>query len=455
MSNEVAISVQNVSKAYRIWENPAARLVSPLQDAIGNVTGIAAFKRRAARSYRDFWALKDISFEVGKGEAVGIIGRNGSGKSTLLQIIAGTLQPSSGSAKVNGRVAALLELGAGFNPEFTGRENVFLNGAVLGLSRQMLERKFDEIAVFSDIGGFIDQPVKTYSSGMAIRLAFAVAVAVEPDVLIVDEALSVGDVFFQQKCFKRVREMLDRGVSLLFVSHDIAAVQTFCSRSLFLSQGKSVYYGDSKEAATRYYSSATPLRAVDTATLPMGTTAGELADLHRRAAEIKRANVLPLARSRHGSRKLELIAASISDGRGAATLQAKIGETLRYSLLVRAHQDVAEPQTGINLYDRFNNLVFAAGNYNLGFNCGAAQKDSEFILEFNLTFDVQPGAYTVSLIVSEEAQDGPNSGMFYDVHEGVGPVTVYFSEHELMPFYGIAKLPMHILSCDHLRTPSA
>ncbi len=260
MSDPV-ISVENVSKAYRIWENPSARLTAPLlETTAAALRGVPArwLKDKAAKSYRDFWALKDVSFELRRGESIGIIGRNGSGKSTLLQIIAGTLQPTEGTVKVNGRVAALLELGSGFNPEFTGRENVHLNGAVLGLSRSEVEAKFAEVTAFADIGDFIDQPVKTYSSGMMIRLAFAVAVTVEPDILIVDEALSVGDVFFQQKCFKRVREMLSSGVSLLFVSHDTGAVQNLCDRAILLGQGKPIFSGPPEEAVSRYFAFAGP-----------------------------------------------------------------------------------------------------------------------------------------------------------------------------------------------------
>ena len=213
MSDSLAISVQNVGKAYRLWESPSARLTAPLTERLAGVfppaTALArGLRARAAKRYRDFWALKHISFEVRRGEAVGIIGRNGSGKSTLLQIVAGTLQPTDGSVKVNGRIAALLELGSGFNPDFSGRENVFLNAAVLGLTRAETEARFDQIAAFADIGDFLDQPVKVYSSGMMMRLAFAVSVSLQPDILIVDEALSVGDVFFQQKCFKRIHELL-------------------------------------------------------------------------------------------------------------------------------------------------------------------------------------------------------------------------------------------------------
>ncbi|MDW8356241.1 MAG: ABC transporter ATP-binding protein, partial [Bryobacterales bacterium] len=209
---------------------------------------------RFGRHYgREFWALRNVSFEVRRGETVGIIGRNGSGKSTLLQIIAGTLAPTEGEVQVKGRVAALLELGSGFNPEFTGRENVYLNGTILGLSREEIDARFDDIVAFADIGGFIDQPVKFYSSGMMLRLAFAVSTTIDPDVLIIDEALAVGDVFFRQKCYRRLEDLRQRGVAILFVSHAMLDVKQLCDRAVLLDQGRTIFKGRAGEAVERYY----------------------------------------------------------------------------------------------------------------------------------------------------------------------------------------------------------
>jgi len=205
------------------------------------------------RWYREFVALKDVSFTVRKGETVGIVGRNGSGKSTLLQMICGTLSPSHGSISVNGRIAALLELGAGFNPEFTGRENVILNATVLGLTRDEIDRRFDDIAAFADIGGFIDQPVKSYSSGMYVRLAFAVAINVDPDILVVDEALSVGDEAFQRKCFARIDAIRDNGATVLFVSHSAGSIIELCDRAILLDRGEKLIDGAPKHVISRYH----------------------------------------------------------------------------------------------------------------------------------------------------------------------------------------------------------
>jgi len=215
--------------------------------------------RRKATTKDGYVALRDISFEVRRGEAVGLIGRNGAGKSTLLQILTGTLQPSSGSVQVNGRVSALLELGAGFNPEFTGRENVLLNAAALGMTRSEIEAKYAMIEQFADIGDFIDRPTKSYSSGMLVRLAFALQVHVDPDILIVDEALSVGDVFFQQKCITKIREILDRGVTLFFVSHGLNSVKSLCDRAIFLQGGQIVADGPADEVCDLYQNSLTTM----------------------------------------------------------------------------------------------------------------------------------------------------------------------------------------------------
>jgi len=238
---EPVLKVENISKVYRLFDRRRDRLQEML------------FKRLGRQFGKDFWALKNISFDLHPGEALGIIGRNGSGKSTLLQILAGTLTPTGGRLDVRGRVAALLELGSGFNPEFTGKDNIYLNGAILGLNRREIDSHYDAILAFADIGAFIDQPLKFYSSGMFVRLAFAVQACVEPDILIIDEALGVGDIFFQQKCYARLEKLLEEGKVIVFVSHDMTAVERFCTRVLLLNHGEPVYFGDPNEAVQRYY----------------------------------------------------------------------------------------------------------------------------------------------------------------------------------------------------------
>ncbi len=237
--SDIAVSVRNFTKTYRIFGHPGDRIKQAL-----------TFGR--LRYHKEFTALKDVSFDIRKGETVGIIGRNGSGKSTLLQLICGILKPTSGTVQVNGRVSALLELGAGFNPEFTGRENVYFQGAVMGIAKQEMDARFDEIAAFADIGEFIDQPVRTYSSGMYVRLAFAAAINVEPDILVVDEALAVGDFLFQKRCYAKIRQMENAGLTLVIVSHDQEIVRNLTNRALLLDRGTAVFCGDSRQAVHHY-----------------------------------------------------------------------------------------------------------------------------------------------------------------------------------------------------------
>ena len=241
MHSDVAVLVKNLTKTYRIFGGAGDRIKQAL--TLGR------------KHFHDqFTALRDVSFEIRKGEAVGIIGRNGSGKSTLLQLVCGILKPTSGFVEVNGRISALLELGSGFNPEFTGRENVYFQGAVMGFTKAEMDARFGDIVAFADIGDSLDQPVRTYSTGMYVRLAFSVQIMSAPDILIIDEALSVGDFFFQQKCFSRIRELCEKGVTLLFVSHDTSTVRDLCTRAIYLKNGQLIYTGDTRLALQHYFS---------------------------------------------------------------------------------------------------------------------------------------------------------------------------------------------------------
>ncbi len=249
--SDSVLTVDKVSKRYEIYERPQDRLK---QSLVPRLAALVPASRWRSRSYfKEFWALRDVSFELGRGEVLGILGRNGAGKSTLLQIIAGTLAATLGAVTVRGKTAALLELGSGFSPEFTGRENVRLNAALLGLSSEEIDRRFGEIAAFADIGAFIEQPVRTYSSGMMMRLAFAVQTAVEPELLIVDEALSVGDARFQKKCFARLEQLRLKGTTILFVTHDTGTVVQFCTRAMVLDGGVVVTEGTPQAVAREYH----------------------------------------------------------------------------------------------------------------------------------------------------------------------------------------------------------
>lgn len=245
--DDIAIRVENLSKCYQIYDTPRDRLKQFILPRVQHTFG-----KQAKNYFREFWALRDVSFEVKKGETVGIIGRNGSGKSTLLQMICGTLSPTSGSITTYGRIAALLELGSGFNPEFTGRENVYMNASVLGLSKEEIDTRFDDIAAFADIDEFIEQPVKMYSSGMMMRLSFAVAINVDPQILVVDEALSVGDELFQRKCFSRIEAIKSSGATILFVSHSGTQIVELCDHAVLMDSGEKLAAGAPKQIVGYY-----------------------------------------------------------------------------------------------------------------------------------------------------------------------------------------------------------
>ncbi len=448
MSSDIVITVEAVSKAYTIWSSPSARLHGPILGQAGQLPflpgGVREWCRNhSSQSFRNFYALKNVSFAVRRGDSIGIIGRNGSGKSTLLQIIAGTLMPTEGAVTVNGTVAALLELGSGFNPEFTGRENVYMNAAIRGMSREQTDAKFDEIAAFADIGEFIEQPTKTYSSGMLVRLAFAIPACVEPDLLIVDEALSVGDVFFQQKCFQRIRRMLDNGTTLLFVSHDTAAVQNLCNRAIVLQAGQSIYEGPPEEAASRYYASA-PGRTGAVAGKPVVVSAAATPANETLKAEILAGNILPLAHSRHGAGDVEILAAAFVNEHGQHSLNVEMLKTARIHVLLKARNYVAQPTIGIGIFDRMNNVVFAAGTQQLGMEWAPLQPGEERMATLKVQFAVQPGEYTFHLACSEPSPDGPNVGYHQDWHEGLGPITVHYNSQSTWPFYGV-RLPLEII----------
>lgn len=240
MSSEIAISAKGISKRYEVYAEPYQRLLQMFTSRVGK------------NLFKEFWALRDVTFDIPKGQVFGILGKNGAGKSTLLQIICGTLSPTTGTVEVNGRIAALLELGSGFNPEFTGIENIYMNAQLLGLSRKEVDRKLEDILSFADIGDFVKQPVKTYSSGMFARLAFSVAVHVEPDILIVDEALSVGDAWFQHKSMAKMRRLMESGCTVLFVSHSIDAVRALCDRAIWIDGGRVKMQGAVTDVTNAY-----------------------------------------------------------------------------------------------------------------------------------------------------------------------------------------------------------
>ncbi|OGP90309.1 MAG: hypothetical protein A2156_12025 [Deltaproteobacteria bacterium RBG_16_48_10] len=430
---KTAISVRDVSKKYNIYQQPIHRLKEYL--ALGT------------RSYhQEFWALKSIRFDVCRGEVVGIIGRNGCGKSTLLQIVCGILPPTSGEIITHGRISAILELGAGFNPEFTGKDNILINGQIMGLGLNEIEDRFEEIIAFADIGDFIDQPVKTYSTGMSIRLAFACAVSLRPDILIVDEALSVGDIFFQQKCFAKIREILSRGTTCLFVSHDTAAITNLCDRVVLLNKGEMDFEGAPEEAVSRYFSKiGTRFTPPDVKTKGDGSPPREpQEDQVISLSDILKHNILNTSHPQHGSGGLEVVAVRVVDRHGRDALEVKMLESLNFYVLLRANQDIYEPSTGVILYDRLGNLVFSAGARQLRQRLPDLSSGQELVVKMEITFNVQPGEYTFSLGTSEPSEQGPHVGYIHEMHDMLGPIVVTADYDQPLPFYGIAQLPMNM-----------
>lgn len=356
------IQLDSISKCYRIFQNPQDRFKQALLDRFQSVFG----RRSASPLYREHWALRDVSFELQPGEAVGILGRNGAGKSTLLQIIAGTLEPTFGRVQTTGRITALLELGSGFNPEFTGRENVFLNAQILGLSREDALARFDDIASFADIGDFIDQPVKTYSSGMMMRLAFAVQTVLDPDVLIVDEALSVGDAKFQEKCFRKLRMLREGGTSILFVSHDINAVTSFCDRALLFDAGQLVDSGKPVDVSKTYIESlySEPLTKSthkEHENLAVEAEPENASPTHILAQDATEKNVVR-DDYRFGNRKVEILKVAIFDQTGKQTEVLVSGNRYIITQTIVAHFPVIDLASGFIIRNKRGVDIFGVTN---------------------------------------------------------------------------------------------
>lgn len=402
------IRVDAISKCYRIFKNPQDRFKQALLDRFQAVFG----KRSTVALYREHWALRDVSFEVQPGEVVGILGRNGAGKSTLLQIIAGTVAPTSGTVQTTGRITALLELGSGFNPEFTGRENVFLNAQILGLSHEEALARFDDIASFADIGDFIEQPIKTYSSGMIMRLAFAVQTVLDPDVVIVDEALSVGDAKFQEKCFRKLRMLREIGASILFVSHDINAVTSFCDRALLVDAGALVSSGRPVDVSKMYIES---LYGEATSSL----THGEHRDLIVKSEPERTATIQSLASDltktiagqgdyRFGDRKVEIVNVAIFDRSGKKVDVLVSGGQYRISQTVVAHFPVVDLASGFIIRNKRGVDLFGITNKTAGVEIPRIEAGQAFEVSIEFEAWLAAGDYFL------QAANAGENGVQYD-----------------------------------------
>jgi lipopolysaccharide transport system ATP-binding protein len=399
MSSEIAIKVENLSKCYQIYDQPRDRLKQFVLPRMQQLVG-----RLPSLYYREFWALKDVSLDVKKGETVGVIGRNGGGKSTLLQIITGTLAPTSGSITIHGRIAALLELGSGFNPDFTGRENVYLNGALLGLTTAQIHEKFDVIAAFSDLGDHLNQPVETYSGGVYVRLAFAVQACLESDILIVDEALSFGDEKFQRKCFDYVERLRSNGCSVLLVTHDTATVEKLCQRAMLLHRGRLHDFGAAKEifdqyrvllysdekAYLRYLNKQTESRTPEQplSTTPSGLNAPESDAIQGQSDESVRL-------------KAVITKWNTLDFSGEPREAFRAGDAMKICFSIEVIEPINEIQAGILLRTVEGVTVFGTSSFYHAKNYPHPKAGPCHQFEFAITLDLCPSSYFVTLAIAE------------------------------------------------------
>ena len=373
------LQVQNVSKVYRLYRHPSDRLIELLP-----------FSSHAAP--KEFWALRDVSLNVERGEVLGVIGPNGSGKSTLLQIVSGILEPTRGRVIARGRIAALLELGAGFNPEFTGRENVFLNGEILGIARQGMERVFPEIERFAEIGAFMDRPVKEYSTGMYVRLAFSTAIHVDPEILIVDEALAVGDAIFANRCIKKFVELKERKVTVLFVSHDLGLVKRLSDRAALMIDGRVAAYGNPSEVVNRYVGLVLERQERDE---PRG-------DLPKAGASF-----------RHGDGSSEIVSADLVNARGESTRNLEPHETVSIRVRAIARRDIEGPVVGLLIRNRLGIDVFGTNTRIEGVDLGSIAAGEMFEVEF--TFDCLLTRQDYTLTVATQHREGYSQDWLDDV----------------------------------------
>jgi lipopolysaccharide transport system ATP-binding protein len=392
----LALRIDNVSKQYRIYDRPGDRLIESLS-------------RGHLRRHREFWALRDISFEIEQGTTVGIIGQNGCGKSTLLQIISGTLTPTHGDVWHEGRIAALLELGAGFDPEFTGVENVYMNASLMGLSRQETTSLFPTVERFAEIGQFIHQPVKTYSSGMYVRLAFAIAASVEPDILVIDEALAVGDAVFQHRCLRRIKELQERGSTILFVSHDTAAVRALCDRAILLNNGRMIADGGPADVLNDYQR------------IVMERDEAFAAESDRSVDEITPAEAshLPVHYTyRHGDGSAGIIATELYDSSARRVEIVETGASLSALVSVRFKRELEEPVVGFLIRNRHGIHAFGTNTKEQRIQLGTVRNGQ--IVTISFSFDCWLGVdnYSISFAVHSsegQAYDWLDGALFFRV----------------------------------------
>ncbi len=393
------LRVEDVSKQYRIYDRPGHRLSEMVT-------------RGYWKRHREFWALRNVSFEIEAGTTTGIIGPNGSGKSTLLQIITGTLEPTHGSIWHNGRVAALLELGAGFNPEFTGLENVFMNAALLGFSRKETAALLPEVERFAEIGDFLYQPVKTYSSGMYVRLAFSISIGVKPDILIIDEALAVGDAVFQHRCIRRLKEMQESGVTIFFVSHDLGAIRALCSRAILLNAGEIVADGKPQDVLNHYQKLImTRERAYEE------TVRAAEGNEENPPRPIETEVSTPLQYSyRHGDRSAEILSVDLLDTTGMSIEIVESGAPVLVRMRVLFHREVQNPVFGFTIRNRHGVHVYGTNTEQQQLEFGTVLRGE--LIEIRFAFDCFLGTDLFSIAFAVHSSAIVDEGLSFDWIDG-------------------------------------
>ncbi|BCQ24039.1 ABC transporter ATP-binding protein [Caballeronia sp. NK8] len=462
MSSDVIIRVADLGKGFRSYEHPADRLKQTLYALAARLTPFKTLKRRlslrAIECARVFWALRHVDLEVRRGETVGIIGRNGSGKSTLLQMVCGTLAPTEGTVVTQGRVAALLELGSGFDVEFTGRENVYMNGQLHGLTKEQIDERFDRIAEFADIGDFLDQPVKTYSSGMFVRLAFAVIAHVDADVLIIDEALAVGDAFFTQKCMRFLRKFMQTG-TVLFVSHDSSAIRSLCTRAMWMDHGQVIEIGEAKEVCNRYLEayyeehqgkSRSSATAEKTEVLA-ATERRDRRDQYRTQVNGAVRNfVFDPEHSHSGSGAATIERVEMLKGDGSTLLWIAGQENVVLKVTARVFETLEEPVLGFTIKDKLGRPLFGDTTFWVARDSGGGVTTGDRIVaEFAFAMPILlPGDYAVDVAIADAARprDAQVLHWQHDVY--------LFKSDAATSSTGLIGMPMHEISLEvvHLHT---
>lgn len=442
---------EDIGKRFKLYNNPWHRVA---EWSTAN----------RLKLHRDFWAVRGVSFGLRRGECLGVVGRNGSGKSTLLKMVTGVSIPTEGTATLSGRVLSLIELGAGLNKDLTGRQNVHNMARLLNFPPGFAKSKMEDIESFADVGAFFDRPVRSYSSGMTVRVTFSIFAAFEPEVLIVDEALSVGDIFFVQKCTRRIREMLDNGTTLLLASHDAGAITNLCDRAILLDQGTVAFQGEPVDAIARYHASLKkgpsgkvgnkwerqeePIESAEDANEAPQIDTRRGARLAQRVLDANALSDSDQTGRRHGEGGLRIIACQICDDQERNATILSIGDALHVRVLVEATEHVASPRVGIRLIDRFNTQVFGQGTLQQEAEMPALGPGDRLVVSFQVELQLKPGEYTLGISASEPDGTGdPNGALFHDHINGLGPVRVNHPAHEPLPFFGTARLPMSV-SCE-------